>query len=65
MNLEMLFHLPFILIIAFLIYALSYKIRNNGMSAFLYYILLLITSTVIYFIIFAAFVYIATANSPF
>lgn len=65
MNFEMLFHLPFILIIAFMVYGLSYKIRDRGMAAFLYYTLLIVASTIIYFIIILVFTYIATESSPF
>ncbi len=65
MNFEMLFHLPFIFIIALLVYWLSHKIRDSIMSAFLYYTLLFAASIIIYLVLFVGLVYITTESSSF
>jgi hypothetical protein len=64
MNLEMLFHVPFIIIMAVIIYSLSHKVRK-GMNPFLYYLLLFVISTIVYLMLIAFLVYITVESSPF
>jgi hypothetical protein len=65
MNLEMLFHVPFILFIAIIIYSISGKLRKGTISSIWYYLLLLLVSAVVYLILVALLVLITVERSPF
>jgi hypothetical protein len=65
MNFELVFHLPFILIIAYMVHRLSYEIRDRGMNKLLYYSLLFVVSTIIYLVLFTGLVILTTERSPF
>ena len=47
MSLELLFHLPFILLIAVLIHILCHQLRNNRIASVWYFPLLFLFSTVV------------------
>jgi len=52
MSWDSLYHLPFILMLALLVHAFAGKLLEKGLKQKVYYPLLILTSTVFYFLIF-------------